>query len=492
MSLTRRILLRTAAAAVLAAPSAVLAAEKASVIVIGAGLSGLNAAMLLKEAGADVIVLEAGSRVGGRVCTVETADGPIDLGASQIGRSYARVLDACRKFDLKTIPEDRDLLTFGTHYKGAWIDTKTWASNPLNTLVGDERSIPPMLMGSSLASKYNPLETLSDWLDPKFASDDVSLRTLLQRHGHSDQAIELAALFPPGISIDQTSVLRIWQEDTRGKFDRRFSADEAASPVKVQPFGEVNDHKAVGGLASLNNIVGGAYNLPRKMAEALGDAVRLNKHVARIEMTDAAASVTCLDGSSYKARFIVSAIPFTMLRKVAIEPGFSGPAAQAVAQMPYANTARVYLQAQPFWLDDGLPPSFATDGPMGMFWAIDNHKGTGAHRAMIVLTGPQAAEISRLAPAEMEAFLLSELARLRPASVGKVRVSAVKDWGRDPLEGACGFSLAPGQVNAFARDMNEPWKVMHFAGEHTRRTDFGMEAAMESGERAAIEIIQRI
>jgi monoamine oxidase len=467
------------------------AEEKADVVIIGAGLSGLTAALLLKEAGVKCVVLEANSRVGGRICTVETADGRIDLGASEVGRSYARVLDACRKFDLKLISEDRDLLKFGAHYKGVWIDTNTWASNPLNTLVGEERTIPPMLIGSSLASKYNPLKTLDDWLDPKFAADDISLRQLLQRHGHSPQAIELAALFPTGIGIDQTSMLRTWQEDTRGSFDRRFNPDASAKVAKVQPFGEVNDHKPVQGLSSLNNIEGGTDRLPLKMAEALGDAVRLNKHVGRIEMSDASGVVTCLDGSRYKAHFIISAIPFTMLRKVEIRAPSPGPAAQAVASMPYANTARVYLQVEPFWLEDGLPPSFSTDGPMGMFWGIDNHKGTGAHRAMIVLTGPQAGAISRFAPGDMERFLLSQLAELRPASVGKVRVSTAKDWGRDPLEAGCGFSLAPGQVNAFARRMNEPWKVMHFAGEHTRRTDFGMEAAMESGERAAIEIIAR-
>jgi monoamine oxidase len=32
---------------------------------------------------------------------------------------------------------------------------------------------------------------------------------------------------------------------------------------------------------------------------------------------------------------------------------------------------------------------------------------------------------------------------------------------------------------------------LHFAGEHTRRLEIGMESAMESGERAAFEILER-
>jgi monoamine oxidase len=160
--------------------------------------------------------------------------------------------------------------------------------------------------------------------------------------------------------------------------------------------------------------------------------------------------------------------------------------------MPYANTARMFLTVdRPFWLDDGLPPSFTTDGPMGMFWAIDNHRGTGAHRAMIVMVGNVAQQIAAAGPGRAQAFLLDELARLRPASRGLVKVATYKDWLRDPLQRGCGFSLAPGQVNAFARRMIDPWQVLHFAGEHTRRIDFGMESAFESGERAAFEVMAR-
>jgi monoamine oxidase len=46
-------------------------------------------------------------------------------------------------------------------------------------------------------------------------------------------------------------------------------------------------------------------------------------------------------------------------------------------------------------------------------------------------------------------------------------------------------------VNRFAHDMIKPHHRMHFAGEHTRRLEVGMESAMESGERAAFEILER-
>jgi len=470
-----------------------LAAEKADVVIIGGGLSGLNSAMMLGELGYKVVVLEAGPIVGGRVKTLDTSEGKLDVGASQIGRGYARVLDACMKLGLQLIPEDRDLLPFGFHYKGQWVDPKTWADNPLNQTVGDERRIPPLLMGQAVTAKWNPCKELSDWLDPKLADQDISLRQLMVQKGYSPAAIELASYSAPGIGIDETSMLRMWQEETRGIADRRFGTTAGGSGEagkREHPFGEANDHNAINGLASINNVVGGCQQLPFAMAAKLGDVVRLNKRVGRITMSDKGASVTCLDGSTYQARFVISTLPFTMLRDVEITGSANPKARDAIAHMPYANTARLYLSVEkPFWKADGLPASFSTDGPIGMFWGIDNHTGEGKHRAMVVMVGKMAQAIAQRDDAVP--FILSEIEAMRPASKGLMKVVAYKDWARDPLQKGCGFSLAPGQVNAFGRDFVKPWQVMHFAGEHTRRSDFGMESAMESSERVVLEIAER-
>lgn len=474
-------------------PRMAFAAERADVIIIGGGLSGLNAAMTLTEFGMKVIVLEAGDKVGGRVKTVQTAEGPVDVGASQVGRGYARTVAMCRKLDLELISEDRDLLPFGFHYKDSWVDPETWSSNPLNNTVGAERDMNPLLMGQQVAALNNPLENLQDWLDPRFGEYDVSLRAFMQDRGYSPAAIELAKYSVPGIGIDETSMLRIWQEDLRGKFDRRFAGNDALTEgAREQPFGEINDRNMVNGLAQINNVVGGCQQLPFAMAARVGDGVRTGKMVAGVDMTDSSATVTCMDGSSYTAPFVISTLPFNMLRDVHINGSTNLDMREAITQMPYANTARMYLKVeQPFWQEDGLPASFSTDGPLGMFWAIDNHTGVGEHRAMVVLTGKLASAIAEYDRETAEAMLLEELVRLRPASAGKLRLATYKDWQRDPLQKGCSFSLAPGQVNGFARTMTDPWQVMHFAGEHTRRLDFGMEAAFESGERAAFEVFAR-
>ena len=61
------------------------------VIVVGAGLAGLAAARDLALGGADVLVLEARDRVGGRVEQVSVDDGrPVQLGGELVGAAHTR------------------------------------------------------------------------------------------------------------------------------------------------------------------------------------------------------------------------------------------------------------------------------------------------------------------------------------------------------------------------------------------------------------------
>lgn len=56
----------------------------ADVIIIGAGISGIAAARLLKSKGYSVLVLEARNHIGGRIWTDQSLNSPLDMGASWI------------------------------------------------------------------------------------------------------------------------------------------------------------------------------------------------------------------------------------------------------------------------------------------------------------------------------------------------------------------------------------------------------------------------
>lgn len=74
------------------------------ILVIGAGLSGLEAASMLIQKGYDVEVIEADNRVGGRTLSSTEGNKRLDIGAQFISRQHENVLAYCEKFGLRLIP----------------------------------------------------------------------------------------------------------------------------------------------------------------------------------------------------------------------------------------------------------------------------------------------------------------------------------------------------------------------------------------------------
>ena len=67
--------------------------HETDVVVVGAGLSGLTAARELHRSGKSVLVLEAESRIGGRMFLKETIDGGVlDIGGQWVGPTQTAFL----------------------------------------------------------------------------------------------------------------------------------------------------------------------------------------------------------------------------------------------------------------------------------------------------------------------------------------------------------------------------------------------------------------
>ena len=88
--------------------------------------------------------------------------------------------------------------------------------------------------------------------------------------------------------------------------------------------------------------------------------------------------------------------------------------------------------------------------------------------------------------------VIADLERMRPAAKGQLEVLGYKSWYRDPFSSGDWAIYAPGQVTGLMNDIANPHGRLHFCGEHTARSNRGMEGAMESGERVALEVFGRL
>ena len=104
--LDRRNFLKRASAAAsvaLITPRPLRAQSRHDVIVVGAGLSGLNAALMLEAEGVNVQVLEGRKRVGGRVLSMRNVPGNPEAGGTSFFPGYARLLDAAERYGVDLI-----------------------------------------------------------------------------------------------------------------------------------------------------------------------------------------------------------------------------------------------------------------------------------------------------------------------------------------------------------------------------------------------------
>ena len=473
--INRRQLLAAGSAAglMLAQPLRLRAAEVSDVIIMGAGLSGLYGAMLLEELGYRVTVLEASDHVGGRVQTRNFGGVLHELGASDIGTLYARVLDMARKLELPIVPFGIRARPFSYHVGGKLLRADQWESADVNRTIGEERGIEPGRLESHFINELNPLVELDEWLKPENAGLDVPIGSYLRDQGVSPAAVEMIGHTYNGNDVERSSALALFRDAARAQAGR----------VAWQRRRELGED-----IPPLQQIEGGMQRLPDGMAAKLQGEVRFRQAAALVEQERDGVTVTCIDGRRYKADRLICALPLPAMRNVEFRPGLSSVKRTAANAGEYYATTKFYLRpTAAFWEQDGMEPSMWCDGVLERVFALTDASDE-VHSILVWINGGGSRRIDQLEPDAARALVLDQFAKIRPASKGKLEVMGYQAWGRDGFIGGCGFSYAAGQVNTLAEDLPTPEGRLHFAGEHTRRHEFGMESAMASAERVVQEV----
>jgi len=474
-SLSRRSVLKGMGALPLAAAlGPVRAANRSKVLVIGAGLSGLNAALLLEEQGLDVQVIEGRTRVGGRILSHRNLPGNPESGGTSFGPGYARLVETCKKFNVGTIDitpvvpffNERELVL-----DGQLIPAGAWASSPKNPFPAPLKNLMPWSYLNPIIGKNNPLKSADAWLDPANARYDVSLHEWLRGLGVSDEIIELCWNTNPnyGTTAWDVSAMMVL-------FGTTFATMQAQ----------------LGGKTFGYTAVGGNMAIPEAMAKGLKKPVEFGRNVVGIRSADDGAEVRCEDGTTWKADYVICSMPNTVLRRVRVEPLFTGARSQAVNTLASQPLNMLHLAVKkPFWEEDGLRPAIFSNSLAGM--VVPERKGkTPAEVTSLTIwvRGRNATWMDTVEEEVAIGMVMEDFYRMRPAARGKVEVRAYHSWYRDQFSAGDWAVWAPGQVTAFAGEVGKPHGRIHFCGEHTAVSNRGMEGAMESGERAAFEVLR--
>ncbi|MEM7728773.1 MAG: FAD-dependent oxidoreductase [Pseudomonadota bacterium] len=470
----RAVLLGLAASTALGSTNYARTPSERSVIVIGAGLSGLHAALMLQEEGLDVTVVEGRDRVGGRIFTLDDVPGHPEAGGNGIGAGYARVLDRARSLDVPLIPvrertegTQRDsLIGLGDRI----IRQEDWPLSELNPFPKAQRGTMPWSFQWPSLMKGNPLPDTQSWLEPQYAEWDISIHDFMQRQGFSDAAIDLACgtgmLY--GTNPYDFSTLAMFHTLVWGNLQRQIGTEAFA----------VKD---------------GNQRLPEAMAAALSKPPRLSSPVRAVSQTDRKVSVHLVDGDVLEADHLIVTIPFSAMKHIRFDPVLPAEKNHIVQEMGYTKAFQAhFVPTRPFWEDDGLPADIWTDGPAGRFAALRYGDTDAPTTFLSFVNGAQGERLERMGPDRAVETILDYLARIRPSTRGALRPVKTYSWQADPFAGGLYSSWKPGHVTRFAPTIHECVGRVHIAGEHTAQLNRGMEGAMESGERAALDVLDRL
>jgi monoamine oxidase len=458
------------------------ATENADVIVIGAGLAGLNAALILEEQGLSVIVLEAADYVGGRTRTFDLPVGPTNAGGQSVGPFYGRLRDLIRRLEVPIVPvPGGPALKAGLHINGILTSSANWERSSANRTVGAERAVQPGALEFFYLSRDNPITDAAKWTEPAYAKYDIPLTNYLRSRGASDEAIRLIDVSINAFDLSSCSTLA-YLRDMR---TLQAGVADAGSSTR-----STYDATSAGGFV-YHEIAGGTQRLPEAMARALKGGVRLNQPVASIDMSGGRVEVKTVGGLRYRARYAIAAVPFSVLRNVDVYPNFAGAQLDAVRQSAHGNTVRVFMEySAPFWESDIGEPGLFTDTAIERVFVLRNERGE-MNALDCWVNGNAAYRLDQMPTEAVGEFVVNQLAQIRPSTKGKLRVLKVHSWAKHSASGCCRHVFNAGQVASWANLMATPHLQLHLAGEQTRSLDSGMEAAASTGERAALEILGR-
>ena len=339
----REALMGIGAAAAVLAGCARRPTTDSDVIVIGAGLSGLQTARLLESEGLTVTVLESRNRVGGRILSYRHIPGSPEAGGTSFGAGYARLMQVVQELGVGLVNLDAMVEFFRVRtlvLNGEIIPTEEWPAHELNPLPEQARQFPPWAYLGFKMFTNNPYPTTPDWVSPEFAHLDVSLREYLTGQGETDAVVDLCYNNNPGWgnNADEVSAALVL-------FAMRFAA---AQEGFTGPDG-----------GSAYTAVNGNQSIPEAMAASLNSEVLLERRVTAISDTGSRVEVHCEDGSRHHAGRVISSLPCSLLRHLDLEPALDGMQAEAVRNVDSQILNQLHMVAKrPFWEDDGLSVSY--------------------------------------------------------------------------------------------------------------------------------------
>jgi len=431
------------------------------VLVIGAGLAGLTAAVETQAAGYKVEVIEARHRVGGRVWSLEDVvpGKVVEGGGELIGLNHPLWLTYARQFKLpfwKVIEPNASQIIIG----GIKLDKKKERDLlkemivALGSLTDLSRSIDPQTPWLHPDAQNLDEKPVSEWI--RELSTSAICRKAITQQLEADN----------GVVAEQQSLLANLAMIAGGGHERYWTDSEK---LRCQ---------------------GGNQGLATKLAERLKISVKLNVDVKDIELKGDFVKVTSSAGQSFEAEDVILTVPPSIWNSIHFHPALPQQLRNPGPQMG-VNVKFILSARDSFW--GRTSPNLVSDRFINLTWhATEGQDGPG--EAMTAFSGATAAEECRKwKPLRRPENYVKRLKALYSKVEGAYTDNKFMDWPNDSWVKASYSFPAPGEVIRCGPLYESGYLGrLHFAGEHTCYAFIGyMEGALQSGLNVARKLATR-
>lgn len=480
--ITRRGLLGTAVvgAAATTAEAKTPRRRTVDVVVVGAGLSGLQAATDLVAKGRSVVVLEARGRAGGRTLNHALDGHPgkiVEIGGQWVGPTQNVLLARAKELGIDT---------FKTYNTGDYVYHRNGTNERYRT-DGPLGAVPPDLTG--VADAFTAIAKLDQMSQSVPLDAPWKAAQAEEWDSQTFETWKLAnAITPSGRFLLDLVIQAVWAAEPRDVSLLHVlayirGAGDAGTPGTLERL--IN----TAGGAQESRFVGGSQRVSLAMARRLGRRVVLHAPVRRITQKGGRVEVVS-DRGTWRARHVIVTAPPAVSASIDFEPGLPAQRAQLLQRFPQGNAIKcIAVYDEPFWRKDGYAGQVTSDAEPCRV-TFDNSPPDGSPGIMLgFIEGHHARVWSRRTGAARREAVLANFASYFGERMKQPKQYFDMDWSGERWTRGCyvGFT-PPGVLLDFGEAIRAPVGRIHWAGAETATVWNGyMDGALRSGTRAAKE-----